>query len=175
MTANLGMLVVIGVLYSCGIYLLIERSVTRLLLGVLLIGNATNLLLLTSGGPSGSAPIVGRGDGGPMADPLAQGMILTSIVITMGLAAFVLALTYRAFRLNRQDLVENDPESAKISRRSLAEAPDRDRSDDPVTGEPAPEVDESEFDPSEFDVEDPEPVGADGVPGPGGRTRGEPQ
>ncbi|SNS64457.1 Na(+)/H(+) antiporter subunit C [Rhodococcoides kyotonense] len=140
MTANLGMLIVVGILVATGVYLLLERSITKMLLGLLLFGNGINILLLTVGGPSGNPPIVGRTTSihDTMADPLAQAMILTAIVITMGIAAFVLALAYRSFTLNTKDDVENDPEDAKVSkRRSMADMPDRDRSDDPVTGEPS--------------------------------------
>lgn len=140
MTANLGMLIVVGILVACGVYLLLERSITKMLLGLLLFGNGVNILILTVGGPPGNPPIVGRATSihDTMADPLAQAMILTAIVITMGIAAFVLALAYRSFTLNTKDDVENDPEDTKVSkRRSMAEAPDRDRSDDPVTGEPS--------------------------------------
>ena len=140
MTANLGMLMVAGALAACGVYLLLERSITKMLLGLLLFGNGVNILLLTVGGPPGNPPIVGRNTSihETMADPLAQGVILTAIVITMGIAAFVLALAYRSYTLNTRDDVENDPEDTKVSkRRSMAEAPDRDRSDDPVTGEPS--------------------------------------
>ncbi len=49
------------------------------------------------------------------ADPLAQGMILTAIVITMGIAAFVLALTYRSYRLTTDEEVADDPEDARVS------------------------------------------------------------
>ena len=140
MTADLGMLIITGVLVASGVYLLLERSITKMLLGLLLFGNGVNLLLLTVGGPAGGPPIVGRDNAvnQQMADPLAQAVILTAIVITMGIAAFVLALAYRSFTLNTKDDIENDPEDAKVSqRRSMAEAPDRDRSDDPVTGEPS--------------------------------------
>ncbi|NLE80379.1 MAG: Na(+)/H(+) antiporter subunit C [Rhodococcus sp.] len=139
MSANLAMLIVIGILISAGVYLLIERSITRMLLGLLLFGNGINLLILTSGGEDGNPPIVGRESvHDEMADPLAQAMILTAIVITMGIASFILALAYRAFKITTADLVQNDPEDAKVlRRRSAAEAPDRDRSDDPITGEPS--------------------------------------
>ncbi|MDV7357319.1 Na(+)/H(+) antiporter subunit C [Rhodococcus oxybenzonivorans] len=139
MSANIGFLVIIGVLVSAGVYLLIERSITRMLLGLLLFGNGINLLILTSGGSDGNPPIVGRDSiHESMADPLAQAMVLTAIVITMGIAAFVLALAYRSFKITTADLVENDPEDTRVLlRRSPSEAPDRDRSDDPVTGEPS--------------------------------------
>ncbi|MBJ7353065.1 MAG: Na(+)/H(+) antiporter subunit C, partial [Rhodococcus sp.] len=112
MTADLGMLIIVGVLVAAGVYLLLERSITKMLLGLLLFGNGVNLLLLTVGGPAGTPPIVGRDNslGQSMADPLAQAMILTAIVITMGIAAFVLALAYRSFTLNTKDDLENDPE-----------------------------------------------------------------
>jgi multicomponent Na+:H+ antiporter subunit C len=140
MTANLTLMGVVGVFAACGVYMLLERSIIKMLLGLLLIGNAINLLILTLSGPSGKAPIVGTESDlhEDMADPLAQAMILTSIVITMGIAAFVLALTYRSYTFRARDEIENDPEDTLVSRRrSPAEAPVRDRSDDPLTGEPS--------------------------------------
>jgi len=117
MTAYLVPLILIGGLTSAGVYLLLERNLTRMLLGLLLIGNAINLLILTVGSPSGNPPIRGRTSDGDTttADPLAQGMILTAIVISMGIAAFVLALTYRSFRLNTAEEVTDDPEDARVS------------------------------------------------------------
>ncbi|WP_430334010.1 Na(+)/H(+) antiporter subunit C [Rhodococcus sp. ACT016] len=139
MSADLASLILIGVLSAAGVYLLIERSITRMLLGLLLIGNAVNLLILTVGGRAGNPPIVGRESvHEEIADPLAQAMILTAIVITMGIAAFVLALAYRSYKITTADRVEDDTEDTKVSkRRSPAEAPDRDRSDDPLTGAPS--------------------------------------
>jgi len=118
MTTYLIPLILIGGLTSAGVYLLLERSVTRMLLGLLLIGNAINLLILTVGGPSGNPPIRGRTSNGETttADPLAQGMILTAIVITMGIAAFVLALAYRSYRLTTAEDVGPDPEDVRVSK-----------------------------------------------------------
>ncbi len=138
MSINLGFLIVIGVLVACGVYLLLERSITKMLLGLMLFGNGVNLLILSAGGPPGSAPIVGRGNDvyDTMADPLAQAMILTAIVITMGIAAFVMALAYQSYRINTKDAVDDDSEDTKLlRRRGRAEAPDHDRSDDPITGD----------------------------------------
>ena len=117
-------LIIIGGLTSCGVYLLLSRNLTRMLLGLLLVGNAVNLLILTVGGETGNPPIRGRTSGSETttADPLAQGMILTAIVIAMGIAAFVLALTYRSFRLTTQEEVDTDPEDARVSKLSDSEA-----------------------------------------------------
>ena len=124
MTAPLIPLVLIGVLTSCGVYLLLERNLTRMLLGLLLFGNAVNLLIIVVAGPSGNPPIRGRTSDGRTADadPLAQGMILTAIVITMGIAAFVLALAYRSYRITTAEDVGNDPEDTRVSRQTEDEA-----------------------------------------------------
>jgi multicomponent Na+:H+ antiporter subunit C len=120
MTTYLVPLILIGVLTSAGVYLILERSLTRMLLGLLLISNAINLLILNAGGPSGNPPVRGRTSGTETAtaDPLAQAMILTAIVITMGVAAFVLALTYRSFRINTIEEISNDPEDIRVSQLS---------------------------------------------------------
>jgi len=117
MTSYLVPLMLIGGLMSTGVYLLLERTLTRMLLGLLLIGNGVNLLILSVGGPSGNPPVRGRTSDGQTAtaDPLAQGMILTAIVITMGIAAFVLALAYRSYRLTTAEDVGLDPEDIRVS------------------------------------------------------------
>ncbi|MGD9618833.1 MAG: Na(+)/H(+) antiporter subunit C [Mycolicibacterium sp.] len=117
MTTYLFPLVIIGGLTAAGVYLLLERSLTRMLLGLLLISNAINLLILTTSGPRGNPPVRGRISAGQTttADPLAQALILTAIVITMGVAAFILALAYRSYRLNTIEEVGDDPEDARVS------------------------------------------------------------
>ncbi|RDI59725.1 Na(+)/H(+) antiporter subunit C [Nocardia pseudobrasiliensis] len=126
MSANITLLILIAVMVACGVYLVLERAVSKMLLGLLLFGNAINLLIITLGGPDGRAPITGEGNRvhDEPADPLAQAMVLTSIVITMGLAAFVLALAYRAYVLTLSEQVENDPEDVKVAARREGEDPE---------------------------------------------------
>jgi multicomponent Na+:H+ antiporter subunit C len=118
---------------------------TRMLLGLLLIGNAVNLLVLTVGGASGNPPIYRRTSSGRTtdADPLVQGMILTAIVITMGVAAFVLALAYRSYRLTTEEEVTNDPEDTRVSRQTEDEA---------VEDVLHPELEADEDEPAELDA-----------------------
>ncbi|WP_431957026.1 Na(+)/H(+) antiporter subunit C [Nocardia lijiangensis] len=125
MSANLTLIVLIGVLTACGVYLILERAVSKMLLGMILFGNAVNLLILTVGGPDGEPPI-GGGEGADegMADPLAQAMVLTAIVITMGLAAFVLSLAYRSYILTTTDDVQNDAGDAEVAARRDREDPE---------------------------------------------------
>jgi multicomponent Na+:H+ antiporter subunit C len=126
MTPTVVLPVVIGGLYAAGVYLLLDRSLTRVLLGFILMGNATNLLILSTGGARGIAPILGYGDPEDMSDPLPQALVLTAIVITFGVSAFLLALIYRSWRLVRQEVVGVDEEDRRVARRSGTDADERD-------------------------------------------------
>ncbi|MGV0836718.1 Na(+)/H(+) antiporter subunit C [Mycolicibacterium thermoresistibile] len=124
MTSYLTQLILVGGLISAGVYLLLERSLIRMLMGLLLISNAVNLLIITASGKSGNPPVRDHYSNSAEnnADPLAQAMILTAIVITMGVAAFVLALAYRSYRLTTVEEVSDDPEDTRVSRLSDEEA-----------------------------------------------------
>jgi multisubunit Na+/H+ antiporter MnhC subunit len=73
MSINLTLLIVMGALYACGIYLILERSLTRVLLGLMLLANATNLLILATGGYAGLAPFSARRRPGGLQRPPAAG------------------------------------------------------------------------------------------------------
>src|SRR5687768_3033921 len=117
------LLLAVGVLFAAGVYLLLERSLTRVLLGFVLLGNGTNLAILLAGGRAGAPPITGSGTAEPMSDPLAQAMILTSVVITLALVAFVLAMAYRSWQLHGHDEVQDDVEDTRIARLAIEDAP----------------------------------------------------
>lgn len=100
MSASLTLLIATGVMYAAGVYVMLERSLTRILIGFLLVGNATNLLLFAMSGRPGSAPIVtGTTADDTMVDPIPQVLMLTAIVINFGITAFLLALIYRSWWL----------------------------------------------------------------------------
>ena len=100
MSASLTLVVVMAVMYAAGVYVMLERSLTRVLIGFLLVGNATNLLLFLMSGRPGSSPIVsGTASDADMADPLPQVLMLTAIVINFGITALILALIYRSWWL----------------------------------------------------------------------------
>ncbi|MBW1603964.1 Na(+)/H(+) antiporter subunit C [Streptomyces sp. JJ66] len=110
------MAIVVGVLFAVGVYLLLQRSLMRTLLGFIVLGHGANLLLLVAGGPPGRTPVVkdASGDVERYADPLPQAMALTAIVITFGVTTFLLALAYRSWRLSGHDEVQDDPEDRRI-------------------------------------------------------------
>ena len=120
MTANLVLAITAGILVAAGVYLLLERSLTRILLGVLVTSNGVNLLFLVAAGEPGAPPIVGLADPGQTSDALPQAMVLTAIVISLGTTAFILALAHRSWQLNGHDEVQDDLEDARI--RALAQA-----------------------------------------------------
>lgn len=132
MTAVLA--VAVGGLFALGTYLLLQRALTRIVIGLGLVGHATNLLLLLVGGPAGRPPIVGDGpavDPAAYADPLPQALALTAIVISFGVSAFLLALAWRSFATTGDDHVEDDIEDRRVARMVYASAfDDRDTVDD---------------------------------------------
>ena len=135
MSPNLTLVLISGVLVAAGVYLLLERSLTRILVGVLLASNGVNVMFLVASGAAGGAPIIGVTPAQEMSDPLPQAMVLTAIVITLGVTAYLLALAYRSFQLNGHDEVADDVEDAAIRR--LAEADlASDSYDEDVEGHP---------------------------------------
>lgn len=93
---------VIGALYTAGFYLILRRSIVKLILGLALLGHAANLLIFTIGRLTrGSPPIIGHEVEtlvSPFADPLPQALILTAIVIGFGVQAFAIVLVKRAYQ-----------------------------------------------------------------------------
>jgi multicomponent Na+:H+ antiporter subunit C len=109
----------VAVLYGTGVYLVLQRTLTRVIIGLSLISHGCNLLLLSAGGGSAMAAFIGRiGGDDAVVDPLPQALILTAIVITFGLTVFLLALAYRSFQLTRDDEVEDDIEDRRIAARA---------------------------------------------------------
>lgn len=117
MTSPIALLALIGVLYSAGVYLILERSLTRVLLGILVLGNATNVLVIVAGGRAGAPPLVGTAPDAEMSDALVQALVLTAIVITLGVTAFLLALIHRTWTLEREDDLTEDVEDRSVRRR----------------------------------------------------------
>ncbi|WP_395638475.1 Na(+)/H(+) antiporter subunit C [Pseudolysinimonas sp.] len=145
MTVSLTLVVIMAALFACGVYLLLERSMTRVLLGILMLGNAANLLILIVAGAPGAAPIVDGETEGPISDPLPQALALTAIVITFAVSAFLLALIYRSWRLAQaDDVTDDDADRAVRTDRDgseFASAPDLVADDSEFTEEPEESAD----------------------------------
>ena len=87
--------------------MMLRRSIVKLVIGLILLSNAANLLIFTAGGLTpGAPPLVPEGlvqPVGSVADPLAQALILTAIVISFGVLAFAVVLIHRAHEVVKVD------------------------------------------------------------------------
>lgn len=94
--------ILVGLFVALGCYLLLSRSLVRMLLGIVVLGNGVNLLILTTGRVTRIvAPLVGEGDVAPppgSANPLPQALILTAIVIGFAVFSYLLVLAFRTYR-----------------------------------------------------------------------------
>lgn len=133
MSVSLVLIIIMGVLFAAGSYAMLERSLTRVLIGFLLLGNAANLFLLIVMGKPGVAPFFGAASSPEeMSDPLPQALTLTAIVITFAVSAFLLALIYRSWQLGQADTVLDDEEDVALRARTPI---DEDVLDDEITPE----------------------------------------
>lgn len=114
------LVLLIGILYASGIFMLLRRSMVKLLIGLTLLGNGANLLIFLLGGiTKGKPPVIDSAAKlftDMYADPIPQALILTAIVISFGLQAFAIVLLKRVYVLvNSDDLDDlNTPEEEDI-------------------------------------------------------------
>ncbi len=102
------MALVIGVLFAAGVYLILSRTLLRVLIGTCLTSHGTLLLLITMGKlKTGVGPILNEFSGVSYVDPLPQALILTAIVIGFGVTAFIIVLSYRAYQALGSDDTED--------------------------------------------------------------------
>lgn len=93
--------ILVGVLYTAGVYMLLRRSVLKFIIGIIFLSNATNLLVFLSAGIVPGVPGFVTPEGGDVskfADPLPQALVLTAVVIGLGIVVYLLAVKYRLFK-----------------------------------------------------------------------------
>jgi len=100
---ELVMAILIGVLFTAAVYLILSRSLLKIIIGTGLLSHGAHLLILTMGGLGGLAPPVISEGVTDFADPLPQALILTAIVISFGVTAFILVMAYRAYAVHKTD------------------------------------------------------------------------
>lgn len=96
-----------ALLFAIGTYLVLQRKLSRIIIGLGLLSHGANVLLIASG-RRGTAPLIGSGDPSGFSDPLPQALALTAIVITFAVTTLLLALAYRSWMLTDDDEVEDD-------------------------------------------------------------------
>ena len=109
-----------GALFAIGTYLVIQRKLSRIIIGISLMTHGANVLFILAG-RRGDPPLVGTGRSSDFSDPLPQAMALTAIVISFGVTAFLLALAYRSWVITDDDEVEDDVPDRLISTGGFAD------------------------------------------------------
>ncbi|MGD9997109.1 MAG: sodium:proton antiporter [Ilumatobacteraceae bacterium] len=109
-----------AVLFGIGTYLLLQRKLSRIIIGLGLLTHGANVLLITAG-RRGRPPLIGEEGTESFADPLPQALALTAIVITFGVTILLLALAYRSWLLTSDDEVPDDVGDRAIGRSDVVE------------------------------------------------------
>lgn len=104
-------------LFGIGTYLILQRKLSRIIIGLGLLTHGANLLLITSG-RRGDPPIIGEAGIEAFSDPLPQALALTAIVITFAVTMLLLAIAFRSWLLTDDDEVEDD-----VGDRAVAQGP----------------------------------------------------
>lgn len=116
---------VIAVVFGSGAFLILQRDLFRVVVGIVLISNAANLFIVAAGLTRGEPPIYPLPDGATIADPLVQAMALTAIVISSSIAALLLSLVYRLY------LAHDSVDIEDVSAAEVREAEALERGEDP--------------------------------------------
>ncbi|NCT18707.1 MAG: Na+/H+ antiporter subunit C [Flavobacteriaceae bacterium CG_4_8_14_3_um_filter_34_10] len=99
--------ILIGIFYASGLYMMLRRSLVKLIIGLILIGNGANLLIFLLGRITKGLPPIIPGESPVFlkayADPIPQALILTAIVISFGLQSFAIVLVKRAYSVVKTD------------------------------------------------------------------------
>jgi len=116
----------VAILFGTGAYLLLKQDLLRVIVGMVLLGNAANLFIMAAALTRGEAPIYPLPGVDAISDPLVQAMTLTAIVISFSVAALLLALTYRVYvahlSVDLRQLAEAEREEAEMDDETLAGA-----------------------------------------------------
>jgi multicomponent Na+:H+ antiporter subunit C len=91
---------VFATIFASGTFLLLQRDLTRVVVGIILVSNSAVFFIISAGLTHGVAPIYPL-EGEAVSDPLVQAMALTALVIGFGVAALLLAMVYRLYVSHR--------------------------------------------------------------------------
>ena len=98
--------ILVGVLYTAGVYMVLRRSIIKFIIGLIFLSNATNLLVFIAAGITAAKPAFVDGAktaAKDLSDPLPQALVLTAIVIGFGIVVFTMALKYKFFETTGTD------------------------------------------------------------------------
>lgn len=145
----------VAILFGTGAFLMLQRNLLRVVVGIVLVSNAANLFIISSGLSLGVPPVQPVPEGQAVSDPLVQAMVLTAIVISSSITALLLALVYRLYRshgsIDIEDISRAEVEAAEaLEREGMMRSLNREEEPDghaPERGDPEREVSEEESGP----------------------------
>jgi multicomponent Na+:H+ antiporter subunit C len=111
---NVTLAAIAALLMGVGTYMVLQRELSRIVIGLGILAHGGNVLFLASG-RAGLPPFVGSGSRRDFSDPLPEALILTAIVISFAVTIFLLALAYRSWVLSGHDEVEDDLEDRRVA------------------------------------------------------------
>jgi multicomponent Na+:H+ antiporter subunit C len=129
---------VVSVVFASGTFLLLQRDLMRVVVGIVLISNSAVLFIISARLTRGVVPIHPLGGAGSVSDPLVQAMALTALVIGFGVAALLLAMVYRLYVSHRT------VDAEEIADYEMREAEDLERTEDPEREEVPTEEQDAE-------------------------------
>ncbi|WP_059102696.1 Na(+)/H(+) antiporter subunit C [Shouchella shacheensis] len=98
--------IAVGALFAVGTYMLLTRSILKVIVGILFLSHGAHLLILSMSGLNADSPPLEHMGDGNFSDPLPQALILTAIVISFGLTAFLVVIGYRTYKEHQTDDLE---------------------------------------------------------------------
>ena len=128
----------VSVVFASGTFLLLQRDLVRVVVGIVLISNSAVLFIISAGLTRGEAPIHPLQGAGSVSDPLVQAMALTALVIGFGVAALLLAMVYRLYTAHRT------VDTEEIADAEMREAETLERAEDPEREEVPEEEQDAE-------------------------------
>ena len=134
----------VAVVFGSGVFLVIQRDLLRVVVGIVLISNSASLFIVAAGLTQGDVPIVPLpgGDGASASDPLVQAMALTAIIITSSVTALLLSLIYRLY-VSHNTMDIEDISAAELREAEALEKKNRpEREENPEKGPAAEELEE---------------------------------
>ena len=122
---------VIAVVFGSGAFLVLQRDLFRVVVGIVLISNAAILFIISAGLTRGAPPIYTLPGGATVADPLVQAMALTAIVISSSVSALLLSLVYRLYLAHDSVDIEDLSAAERREAEALERGEDPGREEEP--------------------------------------------
>ena len=132
----------VAVVFGAGVFLVIQRDLLRVVVGIVLISNSAALFIVAAGLTQGKVPVLPLPDGAPASDPLVQAMALTAIVITSSVTALLLSLVYRLYVSHETVDLEDISQAELREAEALESTNEPEREEEPEEGPAEEEIEE---------------------------------